>query len=358
MANANQNPKQLAQDSRKELYYNVFSTLMRLQIEASPINYELMYEIIRGNNPELRTKFGRLGKNVTPEDLDELARSYLPHHFGKSVYDTSANSLQSELTTLKESLQSGQSSLSSYTNILGKASGAISAIDPADTKNIQSHLQVIRQATELQQSRSSQILDSVTTQLSNVDAMAGELEEFERMKFKHAATNLANRRAFNRRLAELFSVGRVRDETSLVLCNLLVLEPFEKNELLQAKELILQRLGLLVQQAVQATDFAAWLDRPQIALLLTTASEAEVERVVEHIRMGCARAFDSSQRGSPAVVAQFGSSSSYDAETASDLIRNAEKALEIASATGDGKVAFFPPRKAGNVRKDWSLYKI
>ncbi|WEX76213.1 diguanylate cyclase [Sinorhizobium numidicum] len=357
MAIASPSPKQVAQQIRRDLYYNAFATLERMQIDASPINYELMCEIISGNNPELREKFARLGKDITEEDLDVLARIYLPHHFGKSIHDESADRIQSELTTLKASLQSGQTSLSSYTSMLGQATGSFSSIDPTDMKKIQSQLQAIRQATEIQQSKSTEILESVSTQMSAFAAIASDLDEFERMKFTHIATKLANRRGFNKKLADLYGGERYPDGASLILCNLLVLEPFERKELLKVKEAILQRLGPLVSQTVQATDCAAWLDRPQVGIIVSTSAEAEIRRIAEQVRNSCLRVFNSQRQGMPVVAARFGCSTTYEADTAFDLVNNAEKALEIATETADDKVVFFANSEAGGARKDWMLYR-
>lgn len=357
LAIVNASTKQPAQQSRKELYYTVFATLSRLEIEASPVNYELMYEIISGNNPELREKFARLAKPIAEEDLAALARIHLPHHFGKAIHDESADRLRSELTTLKESLLTGQSSLSSYTSMLGQATGRISTVDPRDAKTIQSHLQVIQQMTEAQQSKSTQILESVSTQISTVAAIASDIEEFERTKFTHPVTNLANRRGFNKRLAELYGGERYPEGASLLLCNLLALEPFGAKELLRLREAILERLGSVVSQAVQATDFAAWLERPQIALLIWTSAEAEIQKIADHLKKSCLTAFDSRQARMPAVVARFGCSTTYDARTASELVGHAEKALQTATDAANDKVVFAFGRDGGGARKEWMLYR-
>ncbi|WP_331371471.1 diguanylate cyclase domain-containing protein [Sinorhizobium chiapasense] len=357
MAVVSPSPKHIAQQIRRDLYYNAFATLERLQIDASPVNYELMCEIISGNNPELRERFARLGRDVTEEDLDVLARMYLPHHFGQSKVEESATRIQSELSTLKESLQSGQHSLSSYSTMLGQASGNFSSIDPGDTQRIQSELQAIRAATDVQRSKSDEMLESVSTHISAVTAITGDLDEFERAKFTHAATNLANRRGFNRKLAELYGGDRYPDGAALILCNLLALEPFEKKELIKLKEAILQRLGSVISQTIHASDFAAWLDRPQIGILVATTSEAEIQRVAEHIRMSCLRAFSGQRPGMPAVAAHFGCSTTYDADTAASLFVHAETALETATEQAGEAVVFFSDSKAGSQRKDWSLYK-
>ncbi|MBW9114556.1 diguanylate cyclase [Rhizobium cauense] len=352
MAVANLSTKP-AQQARKEIYNTVFATLNRLEIEASPVNYELMYEVVSGNNPELREKFARLRKPITEQEIETLARTYLPHHFGKSVHDESASRLQNELTTLKESLQSGQSSLSTFTNMLGQATGKISSIDPRDTKTIQSHLGSIRQMGEIQQSKSVKLLESVATQISAVEAISSDVEEFERTKFTHPTTKLANRRGFHKKLAELYGAERYPDDISLLLCNLVVLAPFESTELLRLKEAVLERLGAIVSQTVQTTDFAAWLDRPQIGVIVRTSTEGEIQKIADQMRRGCHAAFDSRPGIMPKVIARFGCSTTYQASTASELVANAEKALHTATEEDNEKVVFF----SVGARKDWMLYR-
>ncbi|MFC0808553.1 diguanylate cyclase domain-containing protein [Ensifer sp. P24N7] len=357
MAIVNSSPKQLAPQSRKELYHAVFATLTRLEIDASPVNYELMYEIISGNNPELREKFARLSKPIADEELEALTRVYLPHHFGKSIHDESANRLQDELATLKESLLSGQVSLSTYTSMLGQATGKISSVDPRDTRAIQSQLQTIRQITEVQHSANSRILERVSTQISTVAAITEDVEAFERTKFTHLATNLANRRGFNKKLAELYGGDRCPEGASLLLCNLVSFESFEGKELFRLKEAILERLGFIIARAMQASDFAAWLERPQVGILLRTSAEAEIQKMAEHVRRSCLTAFGSRHGRMPTVAARFGCSTTYDAVTASELVGHAEVALQTATDTASDKVLFFAANGADGERKDWMLYR-
>nr|WP_183863577.1 diguanylate cyclase [Rhizobium sp. BK399] len=342
-----------AQQARKEIYNIVFATLNRLEIEASPANYELMYDVISGNNPELREKFSRLRKPIADHEVEALARTYLPHHFGKSIHDESASRLQNELTSLKESLQSGQSSLSTFTNMLGQATGKISSIDPRDTKTMQSHLGSIRQLSEVQQSKSAKLLENVSTQISTVAAISDEVEQFERTKFTHPTTRLANRRGFHKKLAELYGAERYPDDISLLFCNLLVLTPFETAEFLRLKEAFLERLGAIVSQTVQTMDFAAWLDRPQIGLIVRTSAETEVQKIADQLKRSCLVAFDSRQGVMPKVIARFGCSTTHQAGTASELVANTEKALQTAIDEQNEKVVFL----SGAARKDWMLYR-
>lgn len=321
------------------------------------MNYELMYDIVSGNNPELREKFARLNKPITERELEELARVHLPHHFGKSIHDESASRLQSELTSLKDSLLSGQRSLSSYNNMLGQASGKISSTDPRDLKAIQTELHAIRQMTEAQHSTSTQILDRVASQVSIVADIASDVEAFERAKFIHLATNLANRRGFNKKLAELYGAERHPEGLSLLLCNLLVLEPFEAKELIKVKEAILERFGFAVARAVHTTDFPAWLERPQVGILVCTTAEAEIQKIADQIRRSCLAAFDGRQGKVPAIAARFGCSATHDASTASELVGQAEKALLTAAETTGEKVLFFARLATAGSRKDWMLYR-
>ncbi|MFQ6185258.1 diguanylate cyclase domain-containing protein [Sinorhizobium meliloti] len=349
--------RRVAHQNRKELYYTIFSTLSRLEIDASPINYELMHDIVSGSNPELRERFARLSKPISAEALDSLARMYLPHHFGKSIHDDSTTRLQTELTTLKASLLSGQDSISSYSRMLGQATGNISSVDPRDTKTIQSQLQAIRHMTEVQHSTNTQILDSVSSQISTVAAIASEVENFERTKFTHLATNLANRRGFNKKLAELYGGERYSEGTSLLLCDLLALEPFDAKELIKVKEAVLERLGFAVARAVQSTDFAAWLERPQLGILIGTTAEAEIQKTADHLRNSCLAAFDSRQANMPAVFARFGCSAICNASTASVLVGQAEKALQIATDSVSDRVVFFSGAAASGNHKDRMLYR-
>ena len=150
------------QASRKyDFSFHALSVLRRMEIEPIPVNFELMYEIVSGANPELGKQFAALGKQVSKADIEALARKYLPHHFEESLFDKSSTAIQSELNGLQGVLVSSQLSMKDFSNSLGTASDRFSRIDPRDTQTLRNEIEQIKHATDRQQQQSAIVSQTV-----------------------------------------------------------------------------------------------------------------------------------------------------------------------------------------------------
>jgi diguanylate cyclase len=348
-----------AKPSKPDLSHHAFSILSRLRIEVTPVNFELMYEIVSGNNPELRKRFAELGQNITRSDIEILARQYLPHHFGESIFERSASSVQDELSNFKKLLSGGQDRLSSFSTTLISASDRFSKIDPRDTKSISRELEQISQAAAEQNSATSDMMQSISRQIATIDTLSEEIKEVEASKFLHTSTGLGNRRAFNKRLAELYKAGPVPEGWTLVFGRIFNLEVFERSELLKAKEFLMERLGSQARQQLQGDDAGFWLDNPHLAFLINGVYEDDIRGFTQRLQSHFETQLKTVRRtapGLPGIYIAFGCASTYTAQNAASMIHNCDAALQNALMAGSGATIFFASAERGGDGRNYALY--
>ncbi len=329
---------------KQDLSFRIFSLMTRLNIEASPVNYELFHEIMSGNNPELRERFSKLGKAINNEAIAELARRYLPHHFGDSIFDTSSKTMSKDLEELMASLERSHSDLDTFTQHLSKSTDKFKSIDPANANEIKAELDGLAKATDYQRSLNQATLTTINTKLTSVNTLASEIDEVERAKFTHPATGLSNRRAFNKRMATMFADAKFPGDYALCFGRISHFEAMEKAELLKAKEYLLKQIGITISGVVSEDDFGGWIESPQICIILATASESEIKRICGNVRQKLDALLANMRRTSPLVPSCntfFGACTTYGASNAATMIGNAEKALIKAAERADGEIQIF-----------------
>jgi len=344
---------------KHDLSFRALNILRRMNIDPTPVNFELMLEIISGNNPELARKFSSFGKDISRADVEKLAREYLPHHFEDTAFDRSSRVVQSELGSLQEIMSESQISLKSYSTSLGSAANRFSQIDPRDTNRLQREIEQIRAATDRQQSESVRVSQVLAKQMDVIGAVSREMEVTAKAKFTHMATGLGNRRAFYKSMAELFRSERFPDGVSLVFGHIANMAALEAPQLFKIRERMLARLGEYLLHELGEDEEAFWLEGPHLAIVLRNLTDSAIQDFASRLNriliMQIEPLRDQIQHGK-SLLMQFGVSNTYGASNSADLIKTAEEALQEAVAGGEHRTVFHgaAPIDAGG--KAYALY--
>ncbi len=330
-----------------------------IAVAPSPANFELVFEIVSGNNPELRKRFLELGETVTPANLDALAEEFLPHHFGDAIYDKSSSSIRSELNVFQSLVSGSQERLTGYSTKLTSVVDRLDKIDPKDASAIRTGIDGVVKATNEQNALAKQILEKVGRRLASIDGLSKEMDDLQRAKFLHAATGLENRRGFNKRMAELFTTGLVPRNCTLVIGSIARFAMFQQPESLKAREMILGGFGACANKIMQPADFGFWLETPEMAFLVDSLDEDAVRAFIERLRKGLTQQFVAVGCTPPALerlAICFGAANTRSSESAAGLIRNSEAALATAVASGLSHTVFYTLIEKVGEGRNYELY--
>ncbi|HEX7150894.1 MAG TPA: diguanylate cyclase [Thermoanaerobaculia bacterium] len=156
-------------------------------------------------------------------------------------------------------------------------------------------------------------------------------ERLERLSLRDALTGVANRRYFDRALADEWDrAARRGDAIALILIDLDHFKELNDSQGHIAGDECLRRVGEYLESVVRgAGDVVARWGGEEFAVLLPNASEEEALVVAERLRVGV------EPQG---VTASFGVATSIDAADAQQLVERADRALYAAKRAGRNRV--------------------
>jgi diguanylate cyclase (GGDEF)-like protein len=134
------------------------------------------------------------------------------------------------------------------------------------------------------------LLQALRVFANQATAALDSATHFEEMRFladHDPLTRLLNRRAFTRRLAvETARSGRYHRPFALVTCDLDGFKALNDRHGHLAGDAALERMGLLLDEALRTTDAAFRIGGDEFAMLLPETDEAEVRAVIDRVATG------------------------------------------------------------------------
>lgn len=345
---------------RQDISARIFSIMARMGIQPSPANYELLHEIISGNNPVLRDRFMQLGNAPSPADLAQLAEEFLPHHCGQALGDRCASAIKAELEQLIGSLSKVQQDVDAYSSALATATANIDTAE-GDRNAIRSQLKQLADATVRQRESNTSFAATVQQRLSAITAVSATLDEAERVKFTHPATGLHNRRSFNKHLADRLGSGKMPEDFSIVLAQIGNFRIFETGNMTKIKTQVLAHVGAMLRKVMPAHVFVGWIETPHIAVLTDSTEHSELERLASIMKAALLPIFEDVHRRLPnylPLTLSCGACDAYNAFSLADMLEKAERALIDAEKYPNGRLVIFDASdKSQGQRHNYALYQ-
>jgi diguanylate cyclase len=186
----------------------VLATMRRRGISGLPRNYELVYEALNASNPTLTKQFEALGRNPAQDDLDALGKKVFPHHYRTGVVEGAHDKISGELDGMLRLLKQEQSSMESYSKLLGEAYNRISTKSMASAEILNNVISVLSNATGDSMEKGKVVVEHMVERAREMEQVKLELDEYKRIANTDPLTRLANRRAFDEVLANIYNEQR------------------------------------------------------------------------------------------------------------------------------------------------------
>lgn len=333
--------------------------MYQLGIDGLPRNYELVYEAYGGNNPELAREFVAIGKVKSQRALDELGKKYLPHHHEESLLARTNERMRAQMSSFQNLLKQEKSSLSNYGKIIDETSRNFKSNGEIDREALSRSITELSRATRSQASANALIAAGVEEQAEELDVVKSELESFELAKFIDPLTGLANRRAFNKAVARIYSNAALP-----MMCGLAYADIDNFRQLAGPVESkmgdhFIRQVGHLIQAGQASADFIARLDGHRFAFLFNTGDDQEVIRLIEMLRAAVgAKQLISPKNGAGVGQAtlSIGVVMSTVAANAGELMEFAEQAMTSSVKGGGNKVSLYSTALPTGAKGDWMIY--
>lgn len=355
MATANA-PKAQATDVVGQIVY----ALRTMGVAPMPRNYQLFYEAYIGTNGALTQKLAALGSYATQEELDALAAEFLGTaqvEVIERVHDKILSELEGLLTLLRQE----QQSMESYTKLLGETANRINSKANFSTDLIRNAVHLLTEATGNKMAQGERTVGTMVEHSEEMDQVRRELDEYKRIANTDSLTRLANRRAFDERLAALYDAAPNLPVSALILADIDNFKKINDSFGHPVGDKILATVASVIRANVRKDLFVARTGGEEFAIIVEGNTADEVMVICERIRYALeTRSFRNARSGvhyGPITIS-LGYSMGSQAPDAGSLYANADIALYHAKHTGRNRTVFFDEALRGDyVGKNWLIYR-
>jgi diguanylate cyclase len=349
-------PKMQSGDIIGQIIYAVRS----MGVAPIPRNYQLFYEAYIGSNPELTRELAALGSRTTQEELDAISSRYLAtgQH---AVIEKAHDRLVIELDSLLKLLRQEQASLESYNRLLGETASRINSKSNFSSELIRNAITLLTEATGDTMAHGEKTVGDVTERSHEMDQVRKELDEYKRIANTDSLTRLANRRAFDEKLACIFDDQAALPVTGLVLADIDNFKKINDNYGHPVGDKILATVASVIRSNVRKEVFVARTGGEEFAIVVEGNTAEEVMIICERVRRALeTRAFRNSRTGinyGPVTIS-LGFAMASHASDPGELYAKSDSALYHAKNNGRNRtVGYDDSMKRDYVTKSWLIYK-
>ena len=342
------------------ILYKVAGAMHQMGITGLPRNYELVYEAMSGTRPELTRDFLALGTDHSQGALDELGRKYLPHHHEEDVLSRSSSTVREELEGFMRLVRHEASSLRYFGSLLDETSKRLASIPPSQPAAVDDAVKTIAAATAQKISEGQEMVDEAAQQSSRLDRVAGDLHAFEQRKYIDTLTGLANRRAFNRKLIELYE-GESPDLTGIAICDMDNFAAINQRHNTTVGDKFIRHVARIIERHVDGSFMVARTGGGQFGFIFDRTEEGGIFRLCEQVRVAVAmtpliNALNNVSLGHTTL--SFGICMQQNGLDAAGIVESAMTAMRSAKAAGRNRTEIYAPAATALKGNDWMLYKV
>jgi diguanylate cyclase len=325
-----------------------------------PRNYQLFYDAYIGSNADLTRELAALGSRATQEELDDIASRYLGT--GQvTVIEKAHDRLVTELDSLLKLLKQEQASLESYSRLLGETASRIDSKTNFSSDLIRNAIALLSEATGDTMAHGEKTVDDMAQRSHEMDQVRKELDEYKRIANTDALTRLANRRAFDERLAAVFDNAATLPVTALVLADIDNFKKINDSFGHPVGDKILATVASVIRANVRKEVFVARTGGEEFAIIVQGNTPDEVMIICERVRRALeTRAFRNSRSGvnyGPVTISLGYSMASHAADPGELYVRS-DSALYHAKNSGRNRtVCFDEGMRKDYASKSWLIYK-
>jgi diguanylate cyclase len=330
-------------NTTKEIAKTVLLRMSEHAIPLTPENYHVWFEYCIASNEELVREINTTiaAKNAFSTEINDTIYS---KYFGKAREERIAGEIQKETQKiLKEVLDkvlNTTDDTAQYSNKLKRYSQKLNtAQDLSEIKHLMKD--IIEETTKMESSsRSLQArLEEATVETEN---LRNKLEKKERETLIDVLTGLHNRKAFDKKLKELYD--EFKEKGTLFSAMMVDIDFFKKfNDTYGHKigDEVLHIVGSTLLESVKGKDFAARYGGEEFIVLLPDTILSNASIVGEQIRealSGKSLKLKKTGQRIEHITASFGVSQIHPDDTIDAVIERADRALYHAKDSGRNTV--------------------
>lgn len=328
-------------------------------VSPIPRNYELFYEAYIGSNPALTRELAALGNRATQQDLDEIGSRYFANN-PTGIIENAHSRLLTELDGLLRVLKQEQTSLESYNRLLGETYNRIENKNHSSADLIQNAISILTEATGRTMAHGEKTVKNVNQRSQEMDQVRKELDEYKRIANTDSLTRLYNRRAFDEKLASIYSNPMHASVTALIVIDI---DHFKRiNDLFghPVGDKVLASVAGVIRANLRKDVFVARAGGEEFAIILEGNTAEETGVICERLRTAMENTPFRNSRTNVnygPVTVSIGFCMADQANDQGDLYSKADIALYCAKESGRNRSLHFNDEMKKDFSKSWLIYK-
>lgn len=322
--------------------------MQKHSIAMTPANYAVWFEYVSGSNQAL---IDALDREVEENGrlTDQQSRQLYERFFEREKDQQLFLELREELSRLLREVisfvytgvVSTDKSNTRLQHLLGRMSPGMTGQEVHDL--VEDVLATTRQAV----SSGEMLNEKLNYAMDEVQTLKKELDETRREAKSDMLTGLANRRAFDDAITNATrNADQRQQDINLVFCNLDNFNEINEKHGHLVGDMVLKRVGSLLQAHVNDNDLVARYSGEEFAILLINRPISEARRITENIRTEmAAKRINRKDTGESLgqITLSLGFASYVKNEGVDSLMQRADRALYMAKRRGRNCVSEAPP---------------
>jgi diguanylate cyclase len=326
----------------QEIARLVLPVMTRLKIPMTPINYALWYEYHLGRCEELVQALDRIESGAETYDPDKARTMFLRYVAmpGVQTLERVEAEVRRLLADIVQIVVDAGLDITTYSVVLSSCSKRLESAD--DLRDIRKVVRTILDDTRAMSASNRAIAGTLKEHAEEIDQLRAELDKVRQESVKDPLTGLANRRAFDTRLAE--SLEDTLQQLKTICLMMIDIDHFKEindRHGHQIGDKILQFVASVLRKNFKGKDLVARFGGDEFAVIIENAPRAGVMRVAETIRQHVeASHLKRTDTGEPlgTVTVSVGYDCVRPDDTPERVLERADKALYEAKQQGRNKV--------------------
>jgi diguanylate cyclase len=346
------------EDAHNDIVTGVVTTMRQMGVVGLPRNYEIFYEALTGSNHNLSLEVVALGNRPTQDELDQIGRKYFAQNHDQGIVAQAREVLAKELEDIAGILRSERSHIEKYGQILGETSEGLDNRSMVTRELLQKVVGAMSVATNSTIDHGRQVASALRDKSAELESVKSKLEEYKKLADTDPLTHIWNRRAFDTRIARIYSSSKG------ILFNALILADIDRFKEINDRyghpvgDKIIQMIADILKTSIRQDMFVARTGGEEFALIVDGASEQATFEIAERIRLLIEQTRFSGDAGLDygPITISMGICMASDADSADDLYAKADRALYRSKVNGRNRITKFsatPDRPL----KSWLLYR-
>ncbi len=339
-------PVEMSKKDKKafELANQAFELIGQHQTPPYPSTYALWYAYAAKSNQEVVEKVDETIEKtgtLSVYEIGQIHDTYLSaNELEKQRNQEIGQDFEKELAGVMKLVQKSLSNNDQYSSSLNEAQELLpDAVSPEMVGEIVTKL--LDQNREMK-TMTEELNDGLHKSQSQIHELNTQLAEAREESMRDGLTLLANRRAFDEKLAqEIETASQNGTDLSLVLADIDHFKRVNDSFGHQVGDGILQTFASLISKSIKGRDMAARYGGEEFALILPQTNLNEAFQLVEKIRLDLEASklvIKSTGQSVGTVTSSFGISMMHPGTDAEKLIRRADQKLYDAKNNGRNRI--------------------